>query len=57
MQIRLISKMDILNFPKVETTSVKKKVGRPSKKFNLANNQTQFGLEVVVYETPEDYFE
>lgn len=58
MQVKLISKLDNVTFPKVETTYLKKKVGRPSKKFELANEQqNHFGQEVVVYETAEDHFE
>lgn len=58
MQLKLISKLDNLTYPKVDTTYFKKKVGRPSKKFQLANEQqNQFGQEVVVYETAEDQFE
>jgi predicted ArsR family transcriptional regulator len=58
MQIELISKLDNLTYPKVDTTFLKKKVGRPSKKFKLANEQqNHFGQEVVIYETAEDHFE
>jgi len=55
MQIKLISKLDNQTYPKVDTTFLKKKVGRPSKKFELANEaQVQFKSEVVIYEEPED---
>ena len=58
MQIELISKLDNLTYPKVDTTFLKKKVGRPSKKFKLANEQqNHFGQEVVIYETAEVHFE
>ena len=58
MQIELISKLDNLTYPKVDTTFLKKKVGRPSKKFKLANEQqNHFGQEVVIVETAEDHFE
>jgi len=47
--------MENQTYPKVDTSLFKKKVGRPSKKFELANEQqVQFKSEVVIYETAED---
>jgi predicted ArsR family transcriptional regulator len=58
MQLKLISKLENLTYPKVDTTYFKNKVGRPSKKFKLANEQqNHFGQEVVIIETAEDHFE
>jgi len=58
MQVKLISKLENLTYPKVDTTYLKNKVGRPSKKFKLANEQqNHFGQEVVIVETAEDHFE
>jgi predicted ArsR family transcriptional regulator len=58
MQVVIKSKMENLTYPKVETTYLKNKVGRPSKDFKLANEQQKhFGQEVVIYETAEDQFE
>lgn len=58
MQVKLISKLENLTYPKVDTSFFQKKKGRPSAKFKLANEQQKhFGQEVVIYETAEDQFE
>lgn len=58
MQIKLVSKLDNFTYPKVDTSYLQKKRGRPSTKFKLANKQQiHFGQEVVIYETAEDQFE
>jgi hypothetical protein len=63
MKLNIVSSLSSNNvhklyYPTVEVTLPKKKVGRPSLKSKLCNEQqVQFGSEVVIQDTAEDYIE
>ena len=63
MKLNIVSSLSLNNehklfYPKVEVSFPKKKVGRPSLKSKLFNaQQVQFGSELVIEDTSEDYIE
>jgi hypothetical protein len=62
-KLNVVSSLSLNNehklfYPQVEVSLPKKKVGRPSLKSKLFNaEQVQFGSEVVIQDTAEDYIE
>jgi hypothetical protein len=63
MKLNIVSSLSLNNehklfYPTVEVSLPKKKRGRPSLKSKLFNEQqVQFGSEVVIEDTAEDYIE
>jgi hypothetical protein len=63
MKLNFVSSISLSNehklfYPEVKVSLPKKKVGRPSLKSKLFNaEQVQFGSEVVIQDTAEDYIE
>ena len=65
MKLNFVSSISLNNehehklfYPEVEVSLPKKKVGRPSLKSKLFNaEQVQFGSEVVIQDTAEDYID
>lgn len=63
MKLNFVSSIALNNehklfYPAVEVSLPKRKVGRPSLKSKLFNEQQiQFGSEVVIEDTAEDYLE
>lgn len=63
MKLTIVSSLALDNshklfYPKVEVSLPKNKRGRPSLKSKLFNaQQVQFGSEVVIEDTAEDYIE